>query len=46
MLKNVLADSDQVENVIEWNFGLIMFSWYGFQAMLMRETMKTGDFAR
>ena len=35
ILKEILPDSRQVENVIEWNFALIMFGWYGLQALLI-----------
>jgi len=34
VLKQIMIDSRQVENIIEWNFGLIMFLWYGCQAIV------------
>lgn len=37
MLKEILVDSNSVENVIEWNFALVMFGWYGLQALLVRD---------
>ena len=36
LLKEILLDSRRVENVIEWNFALAMFGWYGLQALLIR----------
>ncbi len=36
ILKEVLIDARQVENVIEWNFALAMFSWYGLQAIVFQ----------
>ncbi len=35
LLKEILLDSRWVENVIEWNFALAMFGWYGLQALLI-----------
>lgn len=32
LLKELLVDSRRLENVIEWNFGLAMFCWYGLHA--------------
>lgn len=37
ILKQLLDDSRAIENIIEWNFGLIMFCWYGFQALNFRQ---------
>ncbi len=36
ILKEVLSDANRVENVIEWNFALLMFSWYGLQAIVFQ----------
>lgn len=36
VMKEILANPDQLENVIEWNFGLIMFLWYALQALTYR----------
>ncbi len=36
LLKEILVDSRTVENVIEWNFGLAMFCWYGLHAWVGR----------
>ena len=36
ILKEVLINARQVENVIEWNFALAMFSWYGLQAIVFQ----------
>lgn len=34
VLKEVLADPGSAENIIEWNFGLIMFLWYALQGII------------
>lgn len=34
LLKEIVVDSRKVENVIEWNFALAMFTWYGLQALV------------
>ena len=40
ILKEMLDDSRRVENVIEWNFGLAMFCWYGLHALVCRAITK------
>ena len=40
LLKELLADSYRIENIIEWNFGLAMFCWYGLQALLCHAITK------
>ncbi|MBX2879152.1 MAG: hypothetical protein KTR32_04420 [Granulosicoccus sp.] len=37
-LKATLAEPKQAENIIEWNFGLIMFLWYALQAKYVQLT--------
>jgi hypothetical protein len=41
LLKEILVDSRRVENVIEWNFALAMFSWYGLQAVVCRSIFRS-----
>lgn len=36
LLKEMLVDSRTVENVIEWNFGLAMFCWFGLHAWVVQ----------
>ena len=37
-LKQILEEYRSVENIIEWNFGLIMFCWYGLQGIVYKNT--------
>lgn len=46
ILKEVLTDARQVENVIEWNFALAMFSWYGLQAIVFQGVFRKLEPAR
>jgi hypothetical protein len=41
LLKEILVDSRRAENVIEWNFALAMFSWYGFHAIVCRSIVRS-----
>ncbi len=44
LLKEILVDSRTVENVIEWNFGLAMFCWFGLHALVVQaRTNKPND---
>ena len=36
LFKQVLQDATRIENVIEWNFGLAMFCWYGLHTLITR----------
>ncbi|MGB7301654.1 MAG: hypothetical protein WA888_21805 [Burkholderiaceae bacterium] len=35
-MKEILANPDQLESVIELHFGLMMFLWYALQALTYR----------
>ena len=35
VLKQILQEPGYIENIIEWNFGLLMFCWYGLQSFTM-----------
>ena len=38
--KQILEDHRSVENIIEWNFGLLMFGWYVLQGLVFKNLIQ------
>lgn len=38
--KQIVEDYKSVENIIEWNFGLLMFCWYALQGLVFKQPLQ------